>query len=76
LAQASAVDCPHPVASPVFGNSIGLSLEEAPMLSAASAATLVAGAVYSLRAGLLDGEGAIVSAMIRITESGNEVLWS
>ena len=76
LAQASVDASPHPIATPVFGNGIGLSLEEAPILSTASAATLTAGAVYSLRAGVLDGAGAIASAMLRVTDGDNEVLWS
>ena len=76
LAEAAVGDRPHPLAASVFGNGIGLSLEEAPTLSTASGAVLTAGAVYSLRAGVLDGDGAIASAMIRVTESGIEVLWS
>lgn len=66
----------HPMTDGVFGNAIGLSLEELPMLGRTGAAMLTAGAVYSLRAGVLEGEGAIASAMLRITDGGNEVLWS
>lgn len=67
----------HPMTDAVFGNSIGLSLQEAPILARAGTAMLTAGAVYSLRAGLLDGDGAgaIASAMLRVTESGSETLW-
>ncbi len=62
----------------MFGNGIGLSLEEAPQLSASGAANaLEPGGVYSLRAGVTDGEGgAIASAMLRVTDNGNDVLWS
>jgi Xaa-Pro aminopeptidase len=68
----------HPMTENVFGNAIGLALEEPPLLMRGSDATLTAGAVHSLRAGVLDGEGAgaIVSAMLRITDGGNEILWS
>jgi Xaa-Pro aminopeptidase len=76
LAQAAAQEDPHPLAAGLFGNGIGLSLEEAPILSTTSATTLAAGAVYSLRAGVLDGDGAIGSAMVRVTEASHEVLWS
>ena len=40
----------HPIADPVFGNAIGLGLQEPPLLSADDE-PLEAGAVYSLRAG-------------------------
>jgi Xaa-Pro aminopeptidase len=68
----------HPMTDGKFGNAIGLVLEEPVILARASTATLTAGAIYSLRAGVLDGDGAgaITSAMLLVTASGNEVLWS
>lgn len=67
----------HPLADGGFGSSIGLSLDEPPILMRDSNATLDPGAVYSLRAGLLDdaGTGAISSAMVAVTASGCNVLW-
>jgi Xaa-Pro aminopeptidase len=66
----------HPLADPVFGSSIGLSLDEPPLLSRDGGAVLEAGAVYSLRSGVI-GEtgGAVVSAMTLVTERGAELLW-
>ena len=67
----------HPVADPVFGNAIGLALQEPPLLSATGNTRLEAGAVYSLRAGLRDAQvGAIASAMLHVTDRGSEILWS
>ena len=62
----------HPLTNNVFGNSIGLALDEPPILARDSNATLEAGAVYSLRAGLLDetGAGAISSAIVAMTAGG------
>jgi Xaa-Pro aminopeptidase len=67
----------HPLADNVFGNSIGLALDEPPNLVRDSNVRLEAGAVYSLRAGLLDeaGAGAISSAIVAMTASGSDVLW-
>jgi Xaa-Pro aminopeptidase len=66
----------HPLADPIFGSSIGLSLDEPPLLTQDGSARLEAGAVYSLRSGVLDDAGgAIVSAMVLVTERGAEVLW-
>jgi Xaa-Pro aminopeptidase len=69
---------PHPMADRIFGNSIGLSLEEPPLLARDGEAVLAPSAVYSLRAGVIDahGSGAIASAMLVLTEDGNEVIWS
>jgi Xaa-Pro aminopeptidase len=68
---------PHPLADGVFGGSIGLSLDEPPMLTRGSDATLEQGAVYSLRTGLIDeaGSGAIISTMLTVTADGCEILW-
>lgn len=68
---------PHPVAAPTFGNAIGLALEEHPLIGPDGDGTFEAGGVYSLRAGLSDGNNhAIVSAMIALHAHGNDVLWS
>jgi len=65
----------HPIVDPVFGNAIGLALQEPPLLSVDDG-SLEAGAVYSLRAGQRDVHaGAIVSAMLHVTDSGCDVLW-
>ena len=67
----------HPLADDVFGSSIGLALDEPPILARDGNARLEAGAVYSLRAGLLDetGAGAISSAIVAMTAGGSDVLW-
>jgi Xaa-Pro aminopeptidase len=67
----------HPLAESAFGSSIGLSLDEPPMLARDSAVTLEPGAVYSLRVGLVDeaGTGAILSAIVVVTAAGSDVLW-
>ena len=68
----------HPVTAGSAGTGIGLALEEAPRLSIASGESLQPGDVCSLRAGVSNDAGhhAIVSAMVAVTASGNEVLWS
>jgi Xaa-Pro aminopeptidase len=76
LAQINVGATAHPIVASMLGNGIGLSLEEAPLLTGTSLATLAGGGVYTLRAGVLDGDGAIASAMLLITDGGNEVLWS
>jgi Xaa-Pro aminopeptidase len=67
----------HPLADQLFGGSIGLTLDEPPLLTPESEITLEKNAVYSLRAGLIDeaGAGALVSAMVLVTGGGSEVLW-
>ncbi len=66
----------HPLADPIFGNSIGLALQEPPLLSSDGDSRLESGAVYSLRVGLRDARaGAVVSAMLRVTDNGSETLW-
>ena len=45
----------HPLADPVFGSSIGLSLDEPPLLTHDGDAALDVGGVYSLRSGVIDG---------------------
>ena len=67
----------HPVGAPLFGNSIGLALQEPPLLSVTKETQLAAGAVYSLRVGLRDAQaGAVASAMLQVTDRGSEILWS
>jgi Xaa-Pro aminopeptidase len=67
----------HPVTARVLGNSIGLALEERPLVAADSEDTFEAGEVYSLRVGVSDEhDHAIASAMIAVHEFGSNVLWS
>jgi hypothetical protein len=65
----------HPVTERAFVNAIGLALHEPPYFDVAA---FEPGEVYSVRVGLTDDADrhAIVSAMVRIREDGNEVLWS
>jgi Xaa-Pro aminopeptidase len=66
----------HPLADPAFGSSIGLVLDEPPLLTRDGDVRLEAGAVYSLRSGLIDDSGgAVASAMVLVTERGPELLW-
>jgi Xaa-Pro aminopeptidase len=67
----------HPLADDVVGTGIGMSLDESPILARSSGTTLEQGAVYSLRAGVLDNEGigAIVSALVVLTRQGSEIIW-
>jgi Xaa-Pro aminopeptidase len=67
----------HPLADEVVGTGIGMSLDESPILARSGGTTLEEGAVYSLRAGVLDndGTGAIVSALVALTGQGSEVIW-
>jgi Xaa-Pro aminopeptidase len=66
---------PHPLTKETVGNSIGLSLDEVPLLSRDCDSVLEADAVYSFRTGLFSGAGAVVSTMALVTEHGPEVLW-
>jgi len=68
----------HAMTAANVGNSIGLSLEEAPLLWADGEEELEAGSVYTLRVGVSDGREhhAFASAMIYVHHDGNEVLWS
>ncbi len=67
---------PHPLTAGVLGSSIGLALDEPPLLGRGSGATLEAGGVYSLRAGFRDDQsGAIASAIVAVTQAGCEALW-
>jgi Xaa-Pro aminopeptidase len=77
LAEAVKPFAEHPVVAGSAGSGIGLSLEEAPRLSAGSGDSLQDGDVVSLRAGVSGSAGhAIVSAMVAITAGGHEVIWS
>jgi Xaa-Pro aminopeptidase len=67
----------HPWLERALGNGMGLSLEEAPMLGSDQHSKLEEGGVYTLRCGAL-GEGsdnAVVSAMVSVNQTGNDVLW-
>lgn len=68
----------HGITTRNIGNGIGLSLEEEPKFSANSEETLRADEVYTLRVGASDGQEnhSIVSAMVAVHQSGNELLWS
>ena len=67
----------HELTQNAFGSSIGLALDEQPLLLREGETKLVPGAVYSLRAGFGDAKGssAIASAMFVVTEVGHERLW-
>jgi Xaa-Pro aminopeptidase len=68
----------HPLADRMFGSSIGLVLDELPLLAVDNDATLEEDGVYSLRAGFIDESeaGAMASAMVHVTASGPQILWS
>jgi hypothetical protein len=57
----------HPLVKS-WGNAVGLSLDGEP------GASLEPGTLYSVRAGTADGS--IASAVVAVTETGHEVLWS
>ncbi len=68
----------HPWLKSAWGNGIGLSLEETPILGRGERTKLEEGGVYTLRCGAL-GEGsdnAVVSAMVSMNEAGSDILWS
>jgi Xaa-Pro aminopeptidase len=68
---------PHPITAGAVGNGIGMAIEEAPRLEANGDAALEAGGVYTLCAGATDGkQHAMLSAMVHVTGSGAEILWS
>jgi Xaa-Pro aminopeptidase len=68
----------HPLVASAIGNGIGLSFEESPNLSSDKTISFEEGGVYTLRSGAV-GEGsdnAIVSAMVAVSGTGIDVLWS
>lgn len=68
----------HSSVQPGFGNGIGLSLEESPILAPGGSSRLEEGGVYVLRCGAM-GQGsdnAVVSAMVAVKRAGSQVLWS
>jgi Xaa-Pro aminopeptidase len=67
----------HPLATDMLGTSIGLILDEPPILRPSAELALEPDAVYSLRAGVTDaaGDGAIVSSIVAVTAQGREILW-
>jgi Xaa-Pro aminopeptidase len=66
----------HPVLGGSVGHGIGLSLKERPELRAEANAELAEDGVYTLQAGIADAASgnAIVSAIVRKTANGAEVL--
>ena len=66
----------HPALSGSVGHGIGLSLDEPPDFRADSTAELAEDGVYTLQVGIADDEAgnAIVSAIVRNTSNGAEVL--
>jgi Xaa-Pro aminopeptidase len=66
----------HPVLNGSVGHGIGLALDEPPDLRAGSDAELAEDGVYTLQVGIADAEAgnAIVSAIVRNTSDGAEVL--
>ncbi len=75
-AEALAPHSFHPALSGSAGHGIGLSLDEQPEFRANSQTELVEDGVYTLQVGIADAESgnAIVSAIVRNTASGAEVL--
>ena len=65
----------HAVTREHFGHGIGLALREPGWLNANSDERFAAGEVYTVRMGLNEGSGAIVSAMVAVTPDGHDVLW-
>jgi Xaa-Pro aminopeptidase len=66
----------HPFVSPSFGNGIGLSREEAPILMANELASLQDSDVLTLRIGATGGsDGAIASAMVIVNADKVDVIW-
>ena len=66
----------HPVTERSFAtNAIGLALDEPPYTDVD---VFEPGEIYSMKVGVTDAaeNNAIVSAMIRVRDDGNEVLWS
>ena len=68
----------HPWLESAWGDGIGLSLEEVPMLGRDKHPKLEEGGIYTLRCGALgDGsDNAVVSAMVSVNQAGGDVLWS
>jgi Xaa-Pro aminopeptidase len=68
----------HSLLESAIGNSIGLSLEESPILSHDENSRLEQGGVYTLRCGALgeSSDNAVVSAMVAVNGTGIDVLWS
>jgi Xaa-Pro aminopeptidase len=67
----------HPFVAASPGNGIGLSREEAPILTASDSSQLMEGDICTVRAGAQNGDAdnAIVSAMMRVGTAGAEILW-
>jgi Xaa-Pro aminopeptidase len=68
----------HPLVQSTVGNGIGLSFEESPNLGRDEKSSLEEGGAYILRCGAM-GQGsdnAVVSAMVAVSGTGIDVLWS
>jgi Xaa-Pro aminopeptidase len=66
----------HPLTDFGFGQHVGLSLNGPRCLRGTSTEAFAAGEVYSVQTDVRDGgDRALVSAMVLITEDGNEILW-
>jgi hypothetical protein len=66
---------PHPLTKETLGSSIGLSLDEPPLLCRDCDTVLEANVVYSFRSGLFSGAGAVASAIALVTERGPDLFW-
>lgn len=67
----------HPVVGNGFGNGLGTSLNESPLLVGAAATGLEAGDVISLQVGGIAGDAAAVSSrIVHVSETGGDVLWA
>jgi Xaa-Pro aminopeptidase len=66
----------HPVLGGSVGHGIGLSLHEGPEFLASEDAALVGDGVYVLQVGAADAKvgNALISAIVRVTAKGAEVL--
>jgi Xaa-Pro aminopeptidase len=64
----------HPVLGGSVGHAIGLSLHEGAEFQASADAMLVEDGVYTLQVGVADAGNALVSAIVRTTAKGAEIL--
>jgi hypothetical protein len=63
----------HPLTQDVFGSTMGLALDQAPLLTRSSNHPFRPGEVYSVRAALSDGsQSAVASTIVIVTETGIE----
>ena len=64
----------HPVLGGSVGHGIGLSLHEGPEFQASADAVLVEDGVYALQVGAADANAVMLSAIVRVTAKGTEIL--